>query len=164
MPQWKAQEFDEDIFEPSKSKEFRLFTYNINQARKMIDYFNQHTTAHPVSIPIIELLHQTANFLASTNVNSPFLEIRNQNTSDSDSMEIVRAITKAIDTAQKALATYEIESSNYRLLNAAIHFCCECIMRDLQELKQTNDPLYEKYWKASSIQDALGNLGYRLDN
>lgn len=149
---WKAPDFDEDIFDPQKTKRFSTFIYNSNEINNLIDYLDWFTAEYPVCKSIISLLQATAQFRNVTSTDPFLARLRKRNQSEKDLKYILEQMAKELNLAQEKLHQYESQSVQYHLLDSAIHYCLECIRRRKEDLQQAQDELYEHYWHASSLQ------------
>ena len=152
---WEIPQFDEDIFDPEKSRRFAVITYSTDEIDKIIEFLNYFKQDYPVCFPVIQLLETTYHFRCATTQEKYFADMRKHSKTDADLKLTLETMAKAIKTAQEELNKLNKNSEEYKFLSSGIQYCEETIKRRIEELKLNKDAIYEKHWQRSMLQTIL---------
>lgn len=148
---WVA-DFDENVLDPEKSSLIPSFIYNTHEVRKLRDYLSGYVD-HPVKASI-DLLTATYIFLCQTDQTVEFIEMRKRK-KDVELKSIIDKMAYAIETAQNHLHSLSKGSEEHRILSNALQYCLQSILKQVREMKEKNDEIYQKFYPESSLQKIL---------
>ena len=99
-------------------------------------------STHPLAVAVVKLLNACTDFLAQTD---PVFKQNRKAFKDEMQIERLNTLAAAIKTLVNLEKQPDVSSEQHQTLQEAISFCINCIKARVDELKQSNDPIFSLY-------------------